>query len=432
MNCQICGKEIKEYYIFCPNCGSLISRSTNVNQYPVSQFTEYPKLSNTEILQKINSSSSRQSFTIKFLILLIISSVIFLVSLACFSFMSISGYLSSGILGLITGTIAVILSLIYSTIFLVIIRQVDIYEKEPWSIVIFSFVWGALGATLFSLFFNEINSAIFTYIFGPQLGKTLTAVISAPIFEEFFKLMIIPIIIIFFRANFNSPLDGIVYIFSSSLGFKIVEDLVYGAMFTRSAGAVEGFFLLVIGRWLMGFMGHPLMSVFSGFAVGLATINNNFIIKFILIISGYLLSVFAHFVWNFMASVGASTSYYLVCLWFPIQISILIVIFFILYFISLNIEKNILRETLQEDVATGLLNNQIIDELLDFKLRRMRKNSLPSEIGKLYDIFLQELASYALLKKQSTNSIGQEILNTMNEKKQIISLLKPYIYGGVE
>ncbi len=439
MRCSVCGSEVKSSYIFCPSCGALVN-SNPINQpvysnqsvygnQPVYSAPKHPQEDLKHIITKINNISSRKSFIYRFLLLLGLFSVIGFISLLCMGYFMLIGYGSSGFFGLLIGLIATVLSLIFSVIMLIIIRQIDIYEKEPWSLVIFSFLWGALGATLFSLIFNDLNSMIFTAIFGEQMSRILTPILSAPIFEEFFKLLVIPILIIFFRTNFNSPMDGLVYIFSSSLGFKIVEDLIYGAKFVSYSGALGGFFLLVLVRWLFGFLSHPLMSMFSGFALGLATITNNYLLKIVYIVMGYLLSVGSHFLWNFIAAVGSQFSNYLVCLYYPLHVGISIIIFISLYFIALNIDKKIMKESLKDDVDSGLIDYQLIDELFNFNMRRMRKNHLPEYKRRIYDVFMEELSSYALLKKQSINSLGSQILKEIQEKREILAYLKPYIYS---
>ncbi|MEN3014920.1 MAG: PrsW family intramembrane metalloprotease [bacterium] len=421
MKCYNCGGYVKNEYVFCPNCGSLLGSSEAKIAPPPS----------SDVLREINSLSSKQTFITRLLIVCVLFSFIFLISGMCFSLLMLRGYSSGGFLGLVLGLLAAGISITVSIILLILIRQIDIYEKEPWSLVVFSFIWGALGATIFSLFANEINQYIFSALFGERVGDILTSIISAPVFEEIFKLLIIPVIIIFFRVVFNSPLDGIVYIFCSSLGFKIVEDLLYGANFTIQGGAMQGFFFLVLARWILGFMSHPLMSVFSGFAVGLATITPNFFLKIVYIVVGYFLSVLAHFIWNFVASVGVMYFGNIACLWFPIQITVMFIIFIALYFFALNIEKNLLRQSLQDDISSGFLSYQILDELIDFRLRRIRKSSLGEYNRRLYDVFMTELASYTLLKRQSVSAIFSDIHDEIQRKRQIISYIKPYIYGNL-
>ncbi|MCS7165104.1 MAG: PrsW family glutamic-type intramembrane protease [Candidatus Calescibacterium sp.] len=422
MKCSVCSTIVRNDYIFCPSCGSILSSS---------RIHEHIKpISNHEILDKINSLSSKRDFYLRFFIVIGIFSGLFFVSFICFTFSMMLGYLRGGVAGLLVFIFASFVSLFFSVFLLFVIRQIDIYEREPWGLVIFSFFWGALGSTLLSLFVNETSSYVFGSIFGPGIGGIITTTLTAPIFEEFFKLLVIPIIILFFRSNFNSPMDGLVYIFASSLGFKIVEDLLYGAKFTAQTGAIQGFILLVLLRWVMGFLVHPLMSMFSGFAVGLATITNNFVLKIIYIVLGYLLSVGAHFVWNSMAAIGNRIIGDYVLCWFPAQIMILLVIFLFLYLFALNIERNTLNSVLEDDIRTGFLPREAIEELVDPRKRVYRKRFLTPEQRRLYEIFMQELASYALLKKQATASIGSEIQKSMYEKKEILNTIRPYIYGG--
>src|SRR5262249_47073048 len=110
----------------------------------------------------------------------------------------------------------------------------DRYDPEPPGRLIFAFVWGAVIA----IFIAYIVNTVFGFIFG----GTLAAIISAPIIEEGMKGGCVLIIALFFRKDFDSMVDGIVYAGVVALGFATVENINYygGSLIPGGPGGRHG------------------------------------------------------------------------------------------------------------------------------------------------------------------------------------------------
>lgn len=146
--------------------------------------------------------------------------------------------------------IVVILSTFIGFVYLIIIRNFDIYEKEPISILLITaLVGGSISFSLTSAFYQIINiddTLVDSVLFiGPikEISKFLSLIIIYPIIKKYL----------------NDLVDGIIFIVTISLGFAIIEN-IYNAF-----GSDDPFFTLFINSIIL-VLGNIL---FSG-NVGLA------------------------------------------------------------------------------------------------------------------------------------------------------------------
>src|SRR5215471_5078033 len=156
--------------------------------------------------------------------------------------------LNVGIGGVIVGAISAIVPAgFYLTLFL----WLDRYDPEPPGRLIFAFVWGAIIA----IFISYIVNTLFGFIFG----GTLAAIVSAPIIEEGAKGGCVLIIALFFRKDFDSMVDGIVYAGVVALGFATVENINYYGGSLNEYG-VSGLFVTWFVRGVLAPYSHVLFT----------------------------------------------------------------------------------------------------------------------------------------------------------------------------
>src|SRR5215475_14289326 len=108
--------------------------------------------------------------------------------------------LNVGIGGAIVGAIPAIIP---AGFYLALFLWLDRYDPEPPGRLIFAFVWGAVVA----IFIAYIVNTAFEVVFGDMA----TFIISAPLIEESAKGICLLIVLFFFRKDFDSMVDGIVY-----------------------------------------------------------------------------------------------------------------------------------------------------------------------------------------------------------------------------
>ena len=126
--------------------------------------------------------------------------------------------------------------LLQAVIYLLFIRAIDLYEREPLRYVIPVFVWGFAVATTVSLIFNTLFQFTLGSVTSVSTARFFTAVVSAPVVEESSKglaLLIIFLIAYLMRRRtgvieFSGVMDGIVYGSAVGFGFAIAEDFLYG------------------------------------------------------------------------------------------------------------------------------------------------------------------------------------------------------------
>jgi RsiW-degrading membrane proteinase PrsW (M82 family) len=134
----------------------------------------------------------------------------------------------------------------------------DQYESEPISMVVRTFIFGAL------LVFPVM---VLQFGFREELliPSWADAYIIAGLLEEFFKWFIL-----FYTAyqhmKFNDLYDGIVYSVAVSLGFATVENVLY--LFAHGLEAA-------IGRALLPVSSHALYGVIMGYYLGKGKFSRN-------------------------------------------------------------------------------------------------------------------------------------------------------------
>ena len=262
-------------------------------------------------------------------------------------------------------TIAAIAAVIPVPMYLFAVLQLDRFETEPWQVLTAAFLWGALVATFFSAILNSLIGAIIAAALGEALGELLTASLVAPIVEETAKGVAVLLLLVIVRHEFDNVLDGIVYGSLIGLGFAMTENILYYGRQYQEEGVV-GLGLLFYLRSLLGGFGHALYTGTTGAAVGFARESTNWFVKLVLPPVGYLLAIFQHAAWNFLA--GA-----LIPALLPESLNPLVLLFVVMPLMSLVLtgpgllallgvavfawrrESRVIRMHLADEVTAGVL-----------------------------------------------------------------------------
>jgi RsiW-degrading membrane proteinase PrsW (M82 family) len=160
-----------------------------------------------------------------------------------------------------------LLLLVYAAPLVVLIYYLDLYEREPISVAIAAFLWGALAATALALDaggWDEVLANLTTPGFAARWGPSLTA----PVVEEFLKGAGLVLLYLIVRDEVDDMMDGFVYGALCGLGFAVVEDVVYfmAGFGGTPSGVLEGFYVRVVSS---GLYGHVLYTGLVGMAIGL-------------------------------------------------------------------------------------------------------------------------------------------------------------------
>lgn len=248
--------------------------------------------------------------------------------------------------------VAVPLAFIPAFFFSWFIYWLDRYEKEPRWLLFMAFFWGGFVAIIGALIGSLILDVGFTAILQDEtLVDIAGGSITAPFVEEFWKGLAVLAVVLIFRKEFDSILDGVVYGAIAGLGFAATENVLY-FMGQYADGGWAGMFTNFALRIGVFAWGHPFYTAFTGIGFAVARMNRNILIKIIAPVIGYFLAVFAHSFHNtslvFVSGLGSLALVILVewAGWF-----------IFLGFIGFMVykEQGLLKKHLREEVTSGLI-----------------------------------------------------------------------------
>lgn len=125
-------------------------------------------------------------------------------------------------------------------------------------------------------------------------------VIGAPIIEELAKFLVVRYTV-FRTAEFDEPMDGVVYAAAVALGFASLENAFY--LFAEYRHGPQPFAFVTVFRALLSVPGHAIWSSMWGYALGIAKFSDEQIRKK-LIAEGLALAMVMHAVFNFLCLTG--------------------------------------------------------------------------------------------------------------------------------
>jgi RsiW-degrading membrane proteinase PrsW (M82 family) len=206
-----------------------------------------------------------------------------------FSELSASGWLLSWLL-----------LIVYALPLFLAVYLLDLYEREPPSLVFGALVWGAVAATVLSALANQGWGLVVARIGGPEFAARWTAALTAPFVEEIAKAAGIVLIYLIARREMDDVMDGFVYGAMVGLGFTVVEDVFYFvAIFGGTpAGVLEGFYFRVISS---GLYGHVLYTGLSGMGIAYFVSRAEeepFRRRLLVAAALFGAGVLGHFLWN--------------------------------------------------------------------------------------------------------------------------------------
>jgi protease PrsW len=264
------------------------------------------------------------------------------------------GALNTGVGGLIVGMLLAALPVPF---YLALALSVDRYEKEPMSMLMLAFLWGATGAVFISFILNSINSALFGAIGGQGAAAFGGSVISAPLVEETSKALALLAFFIWKKDEFDGVLDGIVYAGMVGLGFAMTENVSYYGQ-ALAAGSLPGTLFV---RGVLAPFSHPLFTAMTGVGLGIARETTKRPLKMLAPLAGLCLAMALHGTWNLSASFGAAFLGVYVLVMVPTFLALLGIVLY-----AQARERRIIRANLLPYVQTGHLSPAELQTLCAF------------------------------------------------------------------
>jgi RsiW-degrading membrane proteinase PrsW (M82 family) len=190
---------------------------------------------------------------------------------------------------------AIFFGFIPALINVAILNWFDRYEKEPKLLLAFMFFWGFVIAAGGAFIINTIGG-VGVYIFTESESATdfMTGSVIAPIVEESLKGLAVLMVFLFFRKEFDSILDGMIYAGIAALGFAATENAFY--IFDKGYNEMgwEGFWFLVFVRIILVGWQHPFYTTFTGIGLAASRMSRNPLVKFAAPVIGWGVAVLTH------------------------------------------------------------------------------------------------------------------------------------------
>ncbi len=281
------------------------------------------------------------------------------------------------------------LLLVYALPLFLAIYLLDLYEREPMSLVLGVLIWGAVAATTLSAIANEGWGLVVARVGDPEFAARWTAALTAPFVEEAMKGAGVVLIYLIARDEVDDVIDGFVYGAMCGLGFAIVEDVFYFvAIFGGTTeGVLAGFYVRVVSS---GFYGHVLYTGLTGMGIayfvsrrGEASFGKRAAVAIGLFAAGAA----GHFVWNspllnfFPSQVEDLGDWLQIPLAAAIKGLPLLLFVVVLVKLAHRRERMWLHAALASEAGTPALTSEELAVLLDPWARRRSRKAMRARAG---------------------------------------------------
>lgn len=165
----------------------------------------------------------------------------------------------------------------------------DKYEKEPFSMLFLSLLYGMYSTFVILMVGRLVEKAFFHE--GTQLEVFFHAFITSAGVEEGIKYVFL-LFLVWKNKNFNEPFDGILYAVFISLGFAMLENIIY--IFNKELGGLE----TALARAVFSVPGHALFGVAMGYYFSLAKYEPQKKMKYFIL--AFTVPYFLHGIYNFI------------------------------------------------------------------------------------------------------------------------------------
>jgi RsiW-degrading membrane proteinase PrsW (M82 family) len=238
-------------------------------------------------------------------------------------------------------------------LYAVMLTWFDRYEKEPPLLMFGVFMWGLIVAAGSALILNTLFGISVFFVTGSEAAASLgAAVISAPLVEETVKGLGVLGVFLYFRHEFDSVLDGVIYGSLVGFGFAAAENVNY--IFTGfSEAGLGGLFVVAFIRSVLIAFLHATFTAFTGIGLAVARLGTS-ALRFLAPPLGYAAAVGLHAFHNLLASVGDP----LICLLGSVidWLGFFAMFGFILFLVWR--EGRVMREHLRDEVARGTMSER--------------------------------------------------------------------------
>ncbi len=311
-------------------------------------------------------------------------------------------------------TLSWVLMAAYIVPVVLVLSRLDLYEREPVSLMIGAFLWGAWVATAFAGPVNGQVSAILHSLLSGGVFFPWTAAITAPLVEETYKYLGLVALFLIASHEFDDLMDGFIYGALIGLGFTVTEDVIY---FMEHFGGsvpdvVQGFLVRVVAG---GLYGHVLFTGLAGigFAYFVVHRDDRPLARRLAVAAGMLaLAMFAHFVWNSPLTFGEGFASWV------IHGAIKGMPFLLLLALAVRLaqrrERRWLAAALDSELAAGIVKTDdvrgLTDPAVDKQLRQQTRTSRGRPAERLLKDLRRQQMNLAMVRTRVDSESHPDLL----------------------
>ena len=254
-------------------------------------------------------------------------------------------------MGLLASILAGVLPMVF---YAWILYYLDRYEKEPLKLLFGVFAWGAVIASGAAFIINSLTSTGIYWLTQNTFATQLTiSTLVAPLVEETLKGLAVLIVFLLFRAEFDSPLDGLVYGGITALGFAATENSWYIYQLGFLENSWQGLLDLTLIRVILVGWQHPFYTAFIGLGLAFSRRAKDPLLKWIAPLAGWSLAVLLHLLHNLFAGLFQNQAGFIFgTIWdWSGYLGLLLLIFLLI-----NREQRWMKEYLAAEHAQNLLS----------------------------------------------------------------------------
>jgi RsiW-degrading membrane proteinase PrsW (M82 family) len=314
-------------------------------------------------------------------------------------------------LGVVASIVGMVLALIPLAGVLLAVRIADRWEPEPRSLVVLAVAWGAVAAVAIALGVDILIGLAMPGSPDDSVRDALSAVVQAPLVEEFAKGLGVFLIFAFARRAFDGPVDGVVYGALVGAGFAFTENILYFATSLLDGGAPETAFTFLL-RGILSPFAHVMFTAITGYALGRAARAGSSTSGAIATgLVGMLCAAALHAVWN-----GSALFADFFHLYVTLQIPLFVA--FVLGFVALRREEaRLTRARLGEYADAGWFTAGEVDLLATGAGRRRAvawARTLPGDRSRAMKAFIADATALAAARQRTRT--GRDPQSTQDEQ----------------
>jgi RsiW-degrading membrane proteinase PrsW (M82 family) len=173
---------------------------------------------------------------------------------------------------------------------------------EPRRLLLAVFFWGALVATFFSKYLNDLASLLVLDTAGAAAARVVVPMVAAPIVEELCKATALWLMLLVLQPRTFGVRGGMLYGALVGIGFAMTENVQY-FLWAAVTGGPLGLGRAVYTRAVLSGLNHAVFSACAGAALGWAARTEARLATAVgVAAAGLSLAIVQHIVWNAFAS----------------------------------------------------------------------------------------------------------------------------------